>query len=270
MNIRLRHNSDNEKRHVNRHIISMDYAPFFPYWWALTYSALTKYKIGPRETTNTLFLHETKKRANMKGTKGAETKALIRKTAFQQFLSKDYSTVPLKDIEACLHLTRGCMSYHYPSKQELFIDVIDFYILHKQDMRQKAPDIAGKSLLLFLKYYVDKVGLYKNELSIYLESTSKSNITRAYLNLIAQAQRYYPNFDKIAYEIRMKEIFFWETLIKKAQEDGEIRSDLESSFIAQQFRYTFYGKSYDDSLEEGLDVKKMEEQFMFLYNIIKK
>ncbi|RGD00118.1 TetR family transcriptional regulator, partial [Parabacteroides sp. AM18-12LB] len=36
--------------------------------------------------------------------------------------TKDYNTVPLKEIEKSLNLSRGCMSYHYPSKQELFID----------------------------------------------------------------------------------------------------------------------------------------------------
>ena len=56
----------------------------------------------------------------MKGTKGSETKALIRETAFKQFLTKDYSMVPLKDIEKSLNLSRGCTSYHYPTKQELF------------------------------------------------------------------------------------------------------------------------------------------------------
>ena len=64
----------------------------------------------------------------MKGTKGSETKALIREAAFKQFLTNDYSMVPLKDIESSLNLSRGCMSYHYPTKQELFIDVIDTYI----------------------------------------------------------------------------------------------------------------------------------------------
>ena len=55
----------------------------------------------------------------MKGTKGSETKALIREAAFKQFLTNDYSMVPLKDIEKSLNLSRGCMSYHYPTKQEL-------------------------------------------------------------------------------------------------------------------------------------------------------
>ena len=61
----------------------------------------------------------------MKGTKGTETKALIRETAFKLFLTKEYNMVPLKDIEQSLNLSRGCMSYHYPTKQELFMDVID-------------------------------------------------------------------------------------------------------------------------------------------------
>ena len=45
--------------------------------------------------------------------------------------------VPLKDIEQSLNLSRGCMSYHYPTKQELFMDVIDQYILRKQDVDNK-------------------------------------------------------------------------------------------------------------------------------------
>lgn len=56
----------------------------------------------------------------MKGTKGTETKALIRETAFKLFLTKEYNMVPLKDIEQSLNLSRGCMSYHYPTKQDLW------------------------------------------------------------------------------------------------------------------------------------------------------
>lgn len=36
------------------------------------------------------------KKIIMKGTKGSETKALIRETAFKQFLTKDYSMGPPK------------------------------------------------------------------------------------------------------------------------------------------------------------------------------
>lgn len=78
----------------------------------------------------------------MKGVKGSETKRLIREAAYKQFLTKDYNTVPLKEIEKSLNLSRGCMSYHYPSKQELFIDVIDFYIF-----TNKMPKISSRTFL---------------------------------------------------------------------------------------------------------------------------
>lgn len=236
----------------------------------LLFLQLTKYKINHVDGLKTLNLQVTKIRANMKGTKGSETKTLIREAAFKLFLTYDYDVVPLKQIEQKVKVTRGCMTYHYPNKLDLFIDVIDYYVLHKQDIEQKAPDISQKSLFVFLKYYVDKVGLNKSELSVFLEDKSETNITRAYLNLIAQAQQYYPDFDKIAYEIKTKEVFVWEKIVKKAQERGEIRDDLDSLLLAKQFRYLFYGQSYDDALEDGLNVEKMEEQFMFLYSIIKK
>ena len=73
----------------------------------------------------------------MKGTKGTETKALIRETAFKLFLTKEYNMVPLKDIEQSLNLSRGCMSYHYPTKQDLLVDVINFYILDTQKVKHQ-------------------------------------------------------------------------------------------------------------------------------------
>lgn len=269
----LKSNYNDEKKRVVAQCINMSspHIPFNPcIYLDLTFSQLTKYKINHVNQLKTLNLQVTKIRANMKGTKGSETKTLIREAAFKLFLTYDYDVVPLKQIEQKVKVTRGCMTYHYPNKLDLFIDVIDYYVLHKQDIKHKAPDISQKSFLFFLKYYVDKVGLNKSELSVFLEDKSGTNITRAYLNLIAQAQRYYPDFDKIAYEIKTKEVFVWENIVKKAQERGEIRSDLDSLLLAKQFRYHFYGQSYDDALEHGLNVEKMEEQFMFLYSIIKK
>lgn len=271
--MRLKPNYNDEKKLITGQCITKSNAcfPFYRYIWeSLVFSYLTKYKINHVNRPKTLNLQVTKKRAKMKGIKGSETKTLIREAAFKLFLTYDYDVVPLKQIEQKVKVTRGCMSYHYPNKLDLFIDVINYYVLHKQDIEQKAPDISQKSFFVFLKYYVDKVGFNKSELSVFLEDKSKTNITRAYLNLIAQAQQYYPDFDKIAYEIKTKEVFFWENIVKKAQERGEIKSNLDSLLLAKQFRYLFYGQSYDDALEHGLNIEKMEEQFMFLYSIIKK
>lgn len=269
------HNTNCESKKKNRFL---SYTPikggsalcFMQISYTLMHSYLIKCKSASESHSKKLILHESIKHVNMKGPKGTETKTLLREAAFKLFLTYDYNTVSLKQIEQKVNVSRGCLSYHYPNKQEMFIDVIDFYVLHKQDTKYKNESSQYMPLLQFLKFYIDKVSMNKHELSIFLEDSTQTNITRAYLGLISQAERYYPDFSTIAYEIKTRELLFWKMTIKKAQENGEIKADLDSLLLAKQFRYLFLGESYDDALENGLNIQNLEEQFMFLYSIIKK
>ncbi len=205
----------------------------------------------------------------MKGVKGSETKRLIREAAYKQFLTKDYNTVPLKEIEKSLNLSRGCMSYHYPSKQELFIDVIDFYIFHKQDAKNKFKDISHTSLLEFIDYYIKKVEETMNAKRIYLIEKEKTNITRAYLNLILQAEYFYPGFNEAFNEITNKEIKLWERIFVKAVETKEIRSDVNPSTLALTFRILLFGKCFQDALVNGLRIEELKVVLYNQYELIK-
>lgn len=205
----------------------------------------------------------------MKGVKGSETKRLIREAAYKQFLTKDYNTVPLKEIEKSLNLSRGCMSYHYPSKQELFIDVIDFYIFHKQDAKNKFKDISHTSLLEFIDYYIKKVEETMNAMRIYLIEKEKTNIARAYLNLILQAEYFYPGFNEAFNEITNKEIKLWERIFVKAVETKEIRSDVNPSTLALTFRILLFGKCFQDALVNGLRIEELKVVLYNQYELIK-
>lgn len=205
----------------------------------------------------------------MKGVKGSETKRLIREAAYKQFLTKDYNTVPLKEIEKSLNLSRGCMSYHYPSKQELFIDVIDFYIFHKQDAKNKFKDISHTSLLEFIDYYIKKVEETMNAMRIYLIEKEKTNIIRAYLNLILQAEYFYPGFNEAFNEITNKEIKLWERIFVKAVETKEIRSDVNPSTLALTFRILLFGKCFQDALVNGLRIEELKVVLYNQYELIK-
>lgn len=205
----------------------------------------------------------------MKGVKGSETKRLIREAAYKQFLTKDYNTVPLKEIEKSLNLSRGCMSYHYPSKQELFIDVIDFYIFHKQDAKNKFKDISHISLLEFIDYYIKKVEETMNAMRIYLIEKEKTNIIRAYLNLILQAEYFYPGFNEAFNEITNKEIKLWERIFVKAVETKEIRSDVNPSTLALTFRILLFGKCFQDALVNGLRIEELKVVLYNQYELIK-
>lgn len=205
----------------------------------------------------------------MKGTKGSETKALIREAAFKQFLTNDYSMVPLKDIEKSLNLSRGCMSYHYPTKQELFIDVIDQYILRKQDIDNKLQTSNAMSLYEFIEHYIYNVERTMNYLTQFILPDAKTNGTRAYMNLILQAEKFYPNFTRETTITTQKELLLWEKILKQAQNKGEINKQYDCKSIAKQFKYIFFGQSYNDALENGLNISELKKQFIFIYDLIK-
>ena len=205
----------------------------------------------------------------MKGVKGSETKRLIREAAYKQFLTKDYNTVPLKEIEKSLNLSRGCMSYHYPSKQELFIDVIDFYIFHKQYAKNKFKDISHTSLLEFIDYYIKRVEETMDAMKVYPIEKEKTNITRAYLNLILQAEYFYPGFNGAFNEITNKEIKLWERIFVRAVETKEIRSDVNPSILALTFRILLFGKCFQDALVNGLRIEELKAVLYNQYELIK-
>lgn len=157
------------------------------------------------------------KKIIMKGTKGSETKALIRETAFKQFLTKDYSMVPLKDIEKSLNLSRGCTSYHYPTKQELFIDVINVYILDVQRVKHASDNLSGLSLFEYFNQYVDNIAKAMDRLSQFVMPEANINGTRAYMSLILQAEKYYPGFHQMLSEIEKNEMAQLRQVVVKAQ-----------------------------------------------------
>lgn len=205
----------------------------------------------------------------MKGIKGSETKRLIREAAYKQFLTKDYNTVPLKEIEKSLNLSRGCMSYHYPSKQELFIDVIDYYVFHKQDTKNKFKDIPSCSLLEFIDYYIKRVEETMNAMKIYLIKEEKTNITHAYLSLILQAEHFYPGFNEAFTKIADMEIKLWEKIFIKSIETKEIKQNINPSVLALTFRILLFGKCYQDALVNGLRIEELKTVLYHQYELIK-
>lgn len=201
--------------------------------------------------------------------KETDTKALIREAAFKLFLTKGYNMVPLKEIEQSLNLSRGCMAYHYPTKQDLLVDVINFYILDTQKIKHRFDNISNLSLFEYLNRYVDNIEKTKDQLTQYLIPEANTNGIRAYMNLILQAEKYYPGFHQQLNEIEKSEIMQLKQVAIKAQNEGEIRKNCNIDLFVQQIRLTFLGKSYQDALRNGLDTNALREQFIFLYFLIR-
>lgn len=205
----------------------------------------------------------------MKGRKGIETKNLIRKMAFYMFLSKDYHTVSLKDIEKRTHLSRGCTVYHYNGKQALFIDVIDYYILKTEGSYPPSECLENKSLKEFIHGYINHIREKLNYYDQFLLSEVNMTLSHAYINLLLHAEEYYPGFKAQIEDIYAKELQLWETMIGSAQKTGEINPRLDCTDVARQFVLLLRGIYHTNTIREGFDMSIMEMQFLLFYYLIK-
>ena len=94
-------------------------------------------------------------------------------------------------------------------------------------------------------------------------------ITRAYLNLILQAEYFYPGFNGAFNEITNKEIKLWERIFVRAVETKEIRSDVNPSILALTFRILLFGKCFQDALVNGLRIEELKAVLYNQYELIK-
>lgn len=150
----------------------------------------------------------------MKSEKTQRIKEHIIDESFKLFASKNYEQVVVPDIEVATGLTRGSIFYHIRNKEDLFIQVIDKYIVDKfflfikRKMRiQKATTLKG-----FLASYIRSI---EKEID-FMHSLSITNVYKSYFFLIMQAPLHYPHFDE-----KMKNLInisdrVWERIIRQS------------------------------------------------------
>ena len=188
----------------------------------------------------------------------------ILQPAFKLFLTNNYESVSTPKLEKESGLTRGALFYKYKSKEALFIAVVDRFILDFLAQEVAAPDN------ITLKKYVDA---FINALTIRMDSMKAmgvENIHRGFFNLMYEALRYYPDFDKkisLYFENSLKQ---WTVVIQKALDSGEIESKSDAKDIARRFQSMHTGMGFEQSLNKGLDRKQLKHALIDYYNSMKK
>ena len=205
----------------------------------------------------------------MKKNKGEDTKRLIREAAYKLFLIKGYNTSSLKELERSVHVARGSLYYHYPNKQELFIDVIDHYLLRSRMVDYRVTN-SNEPLWNFIADYIQNIQAIIDEMKQLLFPSTQTDIIRGYIHLVFQAERYYPEFSTHINQITLNEIQSWESVLCHAKEKGEIKSSCNLPLLARLLRNIFFGILYQDSLacEQNL-IEKLREAYHFQYRLIR-
>ena len=125
---------------------------------------------------------------------------------FSLLLTRNIGDLTLDEVEKATGFTRGAIFYYAKTKLDFFRQVIISEVLEKQDIHRKVNYTEGMSLKDFIQAYLEGV---VHTRTYYLDAVSQAlpeNPTHAYLLLILQIKRYYPDLGERYYEIMQEEV----------------------------------------------------------------
>lgn len=186
----------------------------------------------------------------------------ILRPAFKLFLIYNYESVSTARLEEETGLTRGAIFFKYKTKEALFKAVIDRYVFDFNPGSLESEDIGC------LKDFIDTFLLGVEKRMNEMQLLGISNVHRGYFNLLYQAVKYYPSFSEKITDMFDKGLKVWVNIVSKAKDTGEIKPACDVYKIALQFRCIYSGMVFENSLNQGLDVKELREIFYSFYNNI--
>ncbi|SES78988.1 TetR/AcrR family transcriptional regulator [Prevotella sp. kh1p2] len=196
-------------------------------------------------------------------------KEQLYRAAFRLFILNDFNGVSISDIEKASGMTRGAIFYYADSKMDLFRKVLDTFVVETQNIENKMALKEYGSLGTFIDAYVDGVEYTIMQLQGILGDIPDGTSNRAYIYLVMQISRHFPDLREKYLVYRNNELSKWISVLHKAIEDKEIRAGIDIMSMARTFTNVFYGQSFLDSLTNGLDVVCLRQQMHNLYKVLK-
>ncbi|CUP92659.1 MULTISPECIES: TetR/AcrR family transcriptional regulator [Bacteroides] len=192
------------------------------------------------------------------------TKERLIREAFKLFASKPYDQVTFADLEKVTNLSRGAILYHVKTKENLFNDVIHYFIF--QTVTAASVENKDKiTLKEFLMACVDecKKGVKK------MAEIGISNINLAKLNIESQGFYFYPKMKEESEKWIKEQYTIFEKVIEQAIVKCEIKPVADIHCIASLFIDLYLGISYSGIIREnGIDVNKLEDNLLLIYNML--
>ncbi|MCG6190508.1 TetR/AcrR family transcriptional regulator [Maribellus maritimus] len=199
------------------------------------------------------------------GNKAEKTRQNIINAAFKCFAVDSYNKVSLKIIEAKTGLSRGALLYHFPTKEKIFVEVVDKILINSLSVTTVNEDEIH-SFSDFIEAYLAQL----SQLQKQFRALKILNMAFGLVNLHMESFHYYKDFHKIALKWNEAENKAWFKQLSEAIKRNEIRADIEKEKIARSFKNLFYGTAYE-SLNSSKDdfLRMLKWQYYFLYNSLK-
>ena len=199
----------------------------------------------------------------------------ITEKAFEVFMNKGYDSTSISVLQSELSMSRGAMYRYFINKEELFISVIDKYVLDlinrllfREINDLTVPNLIGK--------------LYRHQM-LYLNLFNKARVNHSimlnYTALIIQATKYYPGFIHKFYLIHRRFNIIWKLAIRKSIMIEEIKPNTDIELMSQLFTNIFFQEivseypenrtdhiTFNEKMKRDLDKRK--EMLEYLYRLV--
>ena len=193
------------------------------------------------------------------------------RVAFKMFILKSFDGVSIPDIEKATGFTRGTIFHYADTKLDLFRQVVEYYVLERQDIERKIQVADDCTLRQFIDTYAKGVERTMDALhEIIGMDVPMRDCSRAYLNMTSQVSVLLPEVHKAFLNAMAKEERLWIEVIGRGVESGELCSDVQPAILAKIMMSLFYGRAFQDSLINGMDPKLLKEEMLAVYEMVKK
>ena len=192
------------------------------------------------------------------------------RVAFKMFILKSFDGVSIPDIEKATGFTRGTIFHYADTKLDLFRQVVEYYVLERQDIERKIQVADDCTLRQFLDTYAKGVERTMEALhEIIGMDVPMRDCSRAYLNMTSQVSVLLPEVYKAFLNAMAKEEKLWMEVIGRGVENGELQNDVQPTILAKIMMSLFYGCAFQDSLIDGMDPKLLKEEMLAVYERVK-
>lgn len=198
-----------------------------------------------------------------------DTREDILNTAFVMFMERGYGDVSLNDILNPIGITKGAFYHYFKSKDELFEEILDSYVIHPLKKFEKhISNIEGDIFDFLTKIFNSYVYMLDEMVRLV---GNKENVCGYYLLMFSSKDRV-SNFSSELAQIYRNITESIELRLKTALEKGIIRNDIVPASYAYHIlalceglctvwildKQKDYKKTYTDCLNNLLkDIKKI-------------
>jgi len=171
-------------------------------------------------------------------------------------------------------LSKGGFYHHFESKEVLYREVIDHFILEtfQKEYSHFSSNPYNLTFCEFVPAYIKSSLEHLIELADTKLGEFKLRIEEVNLYMVMfDMMKHYKGFDKVIDQFHESEIGIFKTLIDKAKEKGEIKKELDSVTLANHVHTLMHGICVLAMLDEKMEnlESKIKTHFNNFYQLIK-